>query len=123
MPHYTTPDSAIHFVEVGFESILPPNCVQVTDGEAQALRSAANPSTPTSVDMAQARLALLGAGLLTTVDQAIAAMTGPEGEAARIEWEFRPRVRRDSPLVVALASALSLDEAALDALFVTASAL
>ena len=78
---------------------------------------------PVSVDMAQARLALLDAGLLATVDAAVAAMTGPEGDAARIEWEFRATVRRDSPLVVALASALGLNGATLDALFTTASTL
>ena len=78
---------------------------------------------PVAVDMAQARLALLAVGLLSTVDAAIADMSGPEGEAARIEWEYRATVRRDSPLVVSLAAALGLDDSTLDALFVEAAAL
>lgn len=78
---------------------------------------------PSVVDMAQARLALLGAGHLATVNAALAAMTGVEGEAARIEWEFRATVRRDSALVAAMAAVLSLDSAALDTLFTTASTL
>lgn len=81
------------------------------------------PPIPSVVDMAQARLALLGAGHLATVNAALAAMTGVEGEAARIEWEFRATVRRDSALVAAMAAVLSLDSEALDTLFTTASAL
>ena len=40
---------------------------------------------PTVVTMRQARLAMLDAGILTSVSNAITAMTGPTGEAARIE--------------------------------------
>ena len=79
--------------------------------------------TPAVVDMAQARLALLQAGHLATVNAAIAALPGIEGEAARIEWEFRATVRRDSALVIAMAAILSLSEADLDQLFTTASTL
>ena len=78
---------------------------------------------PVSVSMAQARLALLGAGLLAQVDAAIAAMPGIDGEAARIEWEFRPSVRRDSPLVQGLSGVLGLTGEQLDALFVAAAAI
>ena len=75
------------------------------------------------VDMCQARLALLGAGLLATVDAAIAAMPGAEGAAARIQWEFRSTVRRDSELVAQLAPVLGLSDEQLDALFTTAAGL
>lgn len=78
---------------------------------------------PNVVEMAQARLALLQGGYLATVDAAIAAMTGPEGDAARIEWEFRATVRRDSALTQAMAVVLGLDEAELDALFTLAATL
>jgi len=81
------------------------------------------PPVPQVVDMAQARLALLAAGHLATVNAAIAAMPGAGGDAARIEWEFRTAVRRDSALTVAMAAVLDLDEAALDALFTSAAAL
>lgn len=78
---------------------------------------------PTQVTMRQARLALLYAGLLTPVNAAIASMPGAEGDAARIEWEFAKDVDRSKPLVAAMATALNLDGAALDALFEAAAAL
>jgi hypothetical protein len=76
-----------------------------------------------SVSMRQARLALLGANLLTDVNAALAGMAGVEGEAARIEWEYATEVRRDSDLVSGLSSALGLTPALLDALFETAATL
>jgi hypothetical protein len=81
------------------------------------------PPTPTVVDMVQARLALMRAGHLATVNEAIAAMPGVGGDAARIEWEFRATVRRDSALTAAMATVLALDEGDLDALFVLAATL
>lgn len=81
------------------------------------------PVIPGVVTMRQARLALLGAGLLASVNSSIAAMTGVSGEAARIEWEYAQEVRRDSPLVAGLSDALALNAAQLDALFTTAAGL
>jgi hypothetical protein len=78
---------------------------------------------PTSVTMRQARLAMLGAGMLPSVDAAIAAMTGADGDAARIEWEYAQEVRRDSPLLRDLVTALGLTVAQVDALFETAAGL
>ena len=75
---------------------------------------------PDVVTMRQARLALLGAGLLHQVNGAIAAMPGTEGEAARIEWEYAQEVRRDSPLVAGLSEILGLTDEALDNLYRTA---
>jgi hypothetical protein len=69
--------------------------------------------------MRQARLALLGAGMLSTVDEAVAGMT----EAARIEWEYAATVERNSQLVVALSPLLGLTEAQLDGLFIQAATL
>ena len=77
-------------------------------------------AVPEVVTMRQARLALLGAGLLAQVNTAVANMPGAEGDAARIEWEYAHEVRRDSPLVSVLGAALELDDAKLDALFVDA---
>lgn len=75
------------------------------------------PTAPAVVTMRQARLALLGAGLLAQVNAAITAMQGAEGDAARIEWEYAQEVSRDSPLVAALAGELGLTEGQLDDLF------
>ncbi len=78
---------------------------------------------PRTVTMRQARLALLGAGLLPTVDAAVAAMPGAAGEAARIEWEYSVEVQRDKALVQGLSASLGLTEAQLDGLFTAAAAL
>jgi hypothetical protein len=80
-------------------------------------------TTPKVSTMRQARLALLGAGLLPSVDATIAAMTGAEGDAARIEWEYAQEVRRDSPLMSGMVTALGLTSAQVDALFETAARL
>ena len=72
---------------------------------------------PDVVEMAPARLAFLEAGLLQYVDQAISALPEPQQTAARIEWEYRPRVNRHSDLVRQLALALKLDDTTLDSLF------
>lgn len=81
------------------------------------------PAVPASVTMRQARLALLQAGLLSTVNDAIAAMPGADGDAARIEWEYSQEVQRNRALVLALAPVLNLTDAQLDQLFITASTL
>ncbi|MDR1853492.1 MAG: hypothetical protein LBR05_01105 [Azoarcus sp.] len=78
---------------------------------------------PDAVSLLQFRLALHADGQLTQADQAVAAMTGVEGEVAQIEWEYAATVYRDSPLVAAIASALHLDAAQLDQLFRAAAAL
>ena len=114
----------LHVIDQGFEYLLPPNCVQITDEEAQTIAAAsAAPQKITKVTMRQARLALLGAGLLGTVNNAIAAMAGAQGEAARIEWEYSQEVQRDRGLVAALGTQLGMTEAQLDALFATAAAI
>lgn len=69
------------------------------------------------VDMTQARLALLAVGKLADVDAAIAAMSEPQRTAAQIEWEYRPRIWRLSPLVIGLMPALGIDDAGMDQLF------
>ena len=78
---------------------------------------------PPSVTMRQARLALLGAGLLASVDAAIDSLPSPQKEAARIEWEYTTEVQRSSGLVPMMGVALGLDDAALDTLFIEAAAL
>lgn len=78
---------------------------------------------PEVVTMRQARLALLGAGLLAQVNTAVTNMVGAEGDAARIEWEYAQEVRRDSPLVAALSAALGLTDETLDNLYKVAAGL
>lgn len=79
---------------------------------------------PASVSMRQARLALLGAGLLDIVDAALAAIEEEAPRrAAQIEWEYAATVERASPLIAQLGPALALTEEQLDTLFVQAATL
>lgn len=78
---------------------------------------------PEAVTARQARLALLGAGVLGMVEQALASMPGVEGDVARIEWEYAQEIRRDSPLIGALAPALGLTGEQVDDLFRSAESL
>lgn len=78
---------------------------------------------PKIVTMRQARLALLQAGLLDNVNQAVNAMQGIQGDSARIEWDFSSEVYRDKALVKSLAPVLGMTEESLDQLFIAASKL
>lgn len=77
------------------------------------------PTVPQSVTMRQARLALAAAGLLSSVNQAVAAGS----EAMQIEWEFAATVDRNWPTLAVLQAGLSLTDEQIDTLFVAASAL
>lgn len=71
----------------------------------------------------QARLALLGAGLLSNIETAIAAMDDPAKTAVTIEWEYATTIERSSQWVSSLATALSLTDEQLDNLFEVAKTL
>jgi len=77
------------------------------------------PGVPHSVSMRQARLALLGAGLLDSVDAVVA----QSPRAVQIEWEFATDVWRDRDLVASLGGALGLTDDQIDALFIAAKAI
>jgi len=81
------------------------------------------PRVPAAVTMRQARLALLGANLLSSVDTAIDALPEPTKSAARIEWEYWNELQRGNALVAALTPALGLTSEQVDALFIAASTL
>jgi hypothetical protein len=74
---------------------------------------------PEAVTPRQARLALLGAGLLDTVEATIAAGS----RADQITWEFAVDVRRDYSMIANLGTALGLTSAQIDDLFRTAATL
>jgi hypothetical protein len=84
---------------------------------------AAPATIPTQVTMRQARLALLAAGKLKAVSDAIATLPSPQKDAAQIEWDYAATVDRSSPFLASLASMLELDSNALDALFTAAAQL
>jgi ribosomal 50S subunit-associated protein YjgA (DUF615 family) len=91
--------------------------------KAELAKRQAEAAKVKSVTMRQARLALLGAGLLGKVSDALAKLESPLKEAASIEWEYSSEVKRDGALVQQLGAALGLDDAALDALFTKAATL
>ena len=82
------------------------------------------PPVPQAVTMRQARLALLGAGLLDQITVAITAIEDPiQRKAAEIQWEFAATVDRSSAFTQQLAAGLNLSEQQLDELFTSASQL
>ena len=74
---------------------------------------------PQTVTMRQARLALLSAGLLDLVTEAVAGA----GQAAQIEWEYASDVGRNATLIQSLAGVMGLTDEQLDGLFVLAATL
>ena len=93
------------------------------DGEVFTPAPPPSPVVPAAVTMRQARLALLGAGLLDDVEVAIAALPSPQKEAARIEWEYSQEVQRHNGFVSVLAPALGMTDEQTDALFMEAAKL
>ena len=130
---YTGPQQISKYAAIpkGSSLTAPPDApiVQLQGGQWVVLEAYPVPApppplvAPAAVTMRQARLALLGAGLLASVDAAIDSLPSPQKEAARIEWEYAAEVQRSSGLVPMMAAALGLDDAALDALFIEAAAL
>ena len=78
---------------------------------------------PEAVTMRQARLALLGAGKLSSVDAAINAQDEPLKSKARIEWEYSNEVQRHNGIVSMMGPALGLTEDDIDNLFRVAATL
>lgn len=82
------------------------------------------PSVPSVVTPRQAKLALLSAGLLDAVDGAIDAIADPATKrVAQIEWEYAQEVRRDWPLLNAVAAQMGMTGEQVDGLFNLAATL
>jgi hypothetical protein len=80
----------------------------------------AKPSiVPSKITPRQARLALLGAGILDQVEAAVNAAGG----ATKITWEYATEINRGDTLIAALSKSLGLTEETVDYLFRTASTL
>lgn len=125
MQFYQAPDQSLHEIEPEFAYLLPLGSVPISEEEARAILAANQPPEPVPqiVTMRQARLALLGAGLLSQVDAAIDALPEPQKSAARIEWDYSSEVHRSRPFVQQLGHALGLTDEQLDALFTQAATL
>jgi len=107
-PDWTPPDGA--------QAILAPDNVGIGwtyDGTEWTAPEPPPAPVPEEVRQAQARRALLAVGLLDDVEAAVAAAS----RDIQIAWEYEPNIRRDSPMVAALAPAIGLTDAQLDDLF------
>lgn len=70
---------------------------------------------PRTISRFQARAALLGAGLLATIESA---MADPGMDPfAKLAWDYAQDFNRDSPTIAGLQSLLGLTDAVLDELF------
>lgn len=99
--------------------ITADSSAQATEGR-QTISIAPQPAlVPSSISPAQARLALLGAGLLQQVEAAVAAAD----LVTQIAWSQATSIERDSPTVAGLSAALGLTSAQLDALFIAGASI
>lgn len=89
------------------------------DGTSLKPPAAPAVAVPATITPRQARLALLGAGLLDQANSAVNAAGG----ATLITWEYASVIDRNDPLIAALGGTLGLSASQIDALFVTAAAL
>lgn len=99
---------------------------KVYDAETgQFYEPAPEPGTvPQTVSMRQARLALLAAGKLSAVDEAIDQIQDPVRRAtAFVEWNYSSAVERSSDFVALLGAAVGLTDEETDELFTYASTL
>jgi len=119
LSHFTTDQPREAFPDIADMLVDAP--AEVRDGmlyqDGQFVDPA--PTVPSEVSMRQARLALLGAGLLDQVDAAMSSMP----RAARIEWEFATTVQRRYGMVDQLAAAFGWTDEMVDALFIQAGQL
>ena len=93
---------------------------EVVDLTAEELEARFKSTVPTSITMRQARLALIQAGLLDTINNAIA--TGTD-EVMKVEWEYADEVKRDWDSLNTMATGLGMTERQLDDLFILAGTL
>jgi hypothetical protein len=79
---------------------------------------------PRVLTRAQAKLALLGAGLLGSVQPAIDAVADPAVRASmQIEWDDRLTFERTNPMLGALATGMGMTSDQLDQLFIAGATL
>lgn len=97
----------------------------IADQEAYDARVAMlfPPAPLPNLTMRKFRLGLLSAGLLDDVNAALAALPEPDRSVAKVEFEYAGEVVRTDPWVAALAGALGLMDAEIDALWTWAAGL
>jgi len=121
--HSTLPADAKPITEqVRADLLAAQSAGKVIEADADGFPVAVDPpppGPPQVVSRFQARAALHLAGLLPQVE---ALMADPATDTlARLAWTDAQEFRRTSPTLLAMASALSLTDAQLDQLFITAA--
>jgi hypothetical protein len=107
-----------------YEGDIIPGDREATEEEIATRQAALDlAAIPHVVTMRQARLAMFQAGIYQTVKDTVAALPGPEGELARIEWDYSTVVDRNQPLTVALVAQLGLTDEQINQLFAHAATL
>ena len=91
----------------------------VAEQEAAAIEADRKSKVPQVITIRQARLALLAAGLLDSVEAAVAA----GDRTVQIEWEYATELHRAWPTLLGLAGALGLTDLQVDELFIAAAQL
>lgn len=81
------------------------------------------PEVPIEVYAWRLRLAAIGAGLKDDIDSLISNLPEPDKTVAHEAWNAGVTIRRDSILLIQVASALGLTEQQVDELFVQANAI
>lgn len=101
-------------VQTGEQVVIP-----LTPDEIAALPPPEPPQIPQVVSRFQARAALHLAGMLESVEAMMAAQDTPM--LAKLAWQDAQEFKRTSPTITAMAGALGLTDAQVDALFTTAA--
>jgi hypothetical protein len=106
-------------------SVLGAHTISEDDSLLSTVAATIRIPVPDVVSMAQARKALILAGIgIAVVDGAIEAIEDDTERAlATTDWQYATEVRRSSPLIASLAPGLGLNSAQLDQLFIIASGL
>lgn len=116
MSYYKDTNNQIHWLDdAAFEYLLPQGCVQITAEEADAIREANKPVPPpvTQISPRQIRMALTQSNLRSQVEMAVTA-----GDQDMKDWyEYSTYFDRNHPQVLAMATALNVNDAQLDALW------
>ena len=116
MAYYKDTNNQLHWLDdSAFEHLLPQGCVQITEEEAAAIQEATKPvpAPVTQISPRQIRMALTQLNLRSQVEAAVVA-----GDQDMKDWyEFSTYFDRNHPQVLAMATALSVTDAQLDALW------
>ena len=97
--------------------------VSEIEGFQDAYAAADKPAVPQTVGRAQARIALMQAGLLDQIEAALQALPEPPRLLAMEAWNSATSFNRNGTLINMLKSNVGLTDEQLDALFIAAAAI